>query len=304
MQYYLAPLEGITTSIYRNLYHKYFEPMDKYFTPFLVPHTKRSLANKEKREVDPIYNEGIYLVPQILTNHSEGFIDTVRKLKEYDYKEVNLNLGCPSKTVTGKGRGAGFLKEPEKLEKFLDEIYSACDIEISIKTRIGIEEEDEFDRLLEIYKKFPLKELIIHPRTLKDFYGNKIHFNSYSKALDKCSFPVCFNGDIRNEEDDKYVRETYPKTSAIMLGRGIVGNPNLLNEIKGKKPESDKTLDFMMELKEQYYELIKNEKQTLFKLKEICGYMSWFHPEDKKVFKKLMKTNSLESFSGVLGEVF
>ncbi|HIW21237.1 MAG TPA: tRNA-dihydrouridine synthase family protein [Candidatus Dorea intestinavium] len=304
MQYYLAPLEGITTSIYRNLYHQYFTPMDKYFTPFLVPHTKKSLANKEKRKVAPEFNQGLYLVPQILTNNAQGFLSTVEKLKPYGYQEVNLNLGCPSKTVTGKGRGAGFLKEPEKLEQFLEEIYAKCDVEISIKTRIGIEEEEEFLRLLEIYHKFPLKELIIHPRTLKDFYGNEIHFNAYQKALLDSPFPVCFNGDIRTKKDTEKINENYPTTNAIMLGRGIVGKPDLLQEIKEDEAKKEQTLDFMKALKEGYFNLTNSEKQTLFKLKEICGYMSWFHEEDKKIFKKMMKTNSLENFFILLEEVF
>ena len=79
---------------------------------------------------------------------------------------MNLNLGCPSGTVTAKGKGAGFLGEPEKLDRFLDEIFANTGMEISIKTRVGTDYEEDWERLLEIYSKYPIKELIIHPRLL------------------------------------------------------------------------------------------------------------------------------------------
>ena len=66
-------------------------------------------------------------------------------MQEYGYNEVNLNLGCPSKTVVTKGRGAGFLDRPDELDKFLDEIFRKCDVKISIKTRLGMDAPDEFE---------------------------------------------------------------------------------------------------------------------------------------------------------------
>ncbi len=144
MRYYLAPLEGITTRIYRRAYHDCFRPMDKYFTPFLSPHTKRGFNAKELAEILPENNKGMRLVPQILTNRAEDFLGTAEKLTYYGYGEINLNLGCPSKTVVSKGRGSGFLADPEGLDRFLDEIYSKAKVKISIKTRIGKDDPEEF----------------------------------------------------------------------------------------------------------------------------------------------------------------
>ena len=152
-RYYLAPLEGITTHIYRRAYHACFYPMNKYFTPFLVPHTKRGFNTRELNDILPENNEGMRLVPQILTNDAKGFLQTVEKLEDYGYEEVNLNLGCPSKTVVSKNRGSGFLAMPDELDRFLDEIYSGTQVRISIKTRIGKHSPDEFGRLLEIYNQ-------------------------------------------------------------------------------------------------------------------------------------------------------
>ena len=160
MKYYLAPMEGITGYIYRNSYEKFFGNIDKYFTPFIVPNKSRSLKTKELRDILPENNIGMNIVPQILTNDSEGFITTVMKLKQLGYNEVNLNLGCPSGTVVSKNRGSGFLAKRDELDKFLDEIYKIDDMKISIKTRIGKDTPEEFYELIKIYNKYPIYELI------------------------------------------------------------------------------------------------------------------------------------------------
>ena len=169
MKYYLAPMEGITGYIYRNAYEKFFHNIDKYFTPFIVPNQSRSLKTKELRDILPENNQGMNIVPQILTNDSEGFIVTAKKLKQLGYNEVNLNLGCPAGTVVSKNRGSGFLALRDELDRFLEEIYKIEDMKISIKTRIGKDTPEEFYKLIEIYNKYPLEELIIHPRTREDF---------------------------------------------------------------------------------------------------------------------------------------
>ena len=106
---YLAPMEGVTTFIYRNAQAAVYGPSDKYFTPFLEPHEKRSMKTKEQNEVLPEHNQGLYVVPQILTNRAEGFLELAETLQEMGYPEINLNLGCPSRTVVTRGKGSGFL---------------------------------------------------------------------------------------------------------------------------------------------------------------------------------------------------
>ncbi|MFV0364202.1 MAG: tRNA dihydrouridine synthase [Suipraeoptans sp.] len=304
MKYYLAPLEGITTYIYRSLYHKYFTPLDKYFTPFLVPHTKRGLNNREIKEVSPEFNKGMHLVPQIMTNSSEGFLSTVKKLREYGHNEVNLNFGCPSKTVVKKGRGSGFLKFPEEIDHFLYDIFEKSDINISIKTRLGFEATEEFEELLAIYNKYPLKELIIHPRTGKEFYSGTVHIDVYLNALTKTTIPICYNGDIKTNNDIETILHKSDKTIAIMLGRGIIGNPFLFESDHPDFELMDRIHNFLLELLSNYRVLCGNDKQALFKLKEIFTYMQVLFPDDKKLLKKMRKSESISAFSSALNELF
>lgn len=210
MNYYLAPLESVTTYIFRNAYHRYFLPLDKYFTPFIVPHPNKKFNTREKKELSTEHNHGLYVVPQLLTNKAEDFITTAKEIENMGYKEINLNLGCPSGTVVAKGKGSGFLAYPEELDRFLDNIYSKLDMKISVKTRIGKTSPDEFHRLIEIYNKYPLEELIVHPRLQTDFYKNKPNLQIFKEAVEMSRHSLCYNGDIYTVEDFQKFSEHFP----------------------------------------------------------------------------------------------
>ncbi|MDU1054403.1 tRNA-dihydrouridine synthase family protein [Clostridium baratii] len=305
MKYYLAPMEGITGYIYRISYEKYFGNIDKYFTPFIVPNNSRSLKTKELRDVLPENNEGMNIVPQILTNDSEGFIFTAKKLKQLGYDEINLNLGCPAGTVVSKNRGSGFLAKREELDKFLDEIYKIDDMKISIKTRIGKDSPEEFYELIKIYNKYPLEELIIHPRTQKDFYGNKPNLEVFKDALSLSNNIICYNGDIFTKDDhDKLIKE-FPEVDKIMLGRGILANPGLMNEVKNNIFIDKNTLkDFHDEIFNEYRELFNEDRNAIFRMKELWGYMIHIFSDNKKYAKKIKKAQKLDAYNDAISSLF
>lgn len=222
MKIYLAPLEGITNYVYRKALFTCFDGLDKYFVPFIRAKQNLNLSGREKKDLLPENNKGMYAVPQILTRKAEDFIRTVELLKEYGYREVNLNLGCPSKTVVTKGCGAGFLEDPGELERFLDTVFEKCDMKISVKTRLGMENASEFSELMKVYNKFPLEELIIHPRVQKDFYKNTPNLSAFAEAFVQSRNPVCYNGDIFCVEDYRRIREKFPELGAVMTGRGVL----------------------------------------------------------------------------------
>lgn len=246
---YIAPLEGITGHVFRQAYHTCINPhIQKYFTPFISPNQNRCMSGREKRDILPENNKGIALIPQILTKDPKRFLDTARELKEYGYTEVNLNLGCPSPTVTTKKKGAGMLADLSELERFLDAIFTNPPVEISIKTRLGIEKEEEWEPLLELYNRYPVKELIVHARLLKDFYKGTPRYGAFQLAMEKSVHPLCYNGDIftleeyqRRQKDFALARESWQQSErletnnagdlTVMLGRGILFHPWLSVEI-------------------------------------------------------------------------
>lgn len=305
MRFYLAPMEGITGYIYRNAYEKFFHNIDKYFTPFIVPNKSRSLKTKELRDILPENNEGMNIVPQILTNDFEGFIVTARKLQQLGYNEVNLNLGCPAGTVVSKNRGSGFLALREELDKFLEEIYKIEDMKISIKTRIGKDTPEEFYKLIEIYNKYPLEELIIHPRTRQDFYGNKPNLEIFKDALSLSKSPVCYNGDIFIVEDYNKLVNSFPEVDKVMLGRGVLANPGLIGDIKGNDFITKDTLKaFHDEIFNNYIELFNDDKNAMFRMKELWGYMIYMFTDNKKYAKKIKKAQKVIDYKQAVSSLF
>lgn len=305
MKFYLAPMEGITGYIYRNTYKKYFDNIDKYFTPFIVTNKGTSLKTKELRDILPENNKGINIVPQILTNNSEDFINTAKKLQQLGYNVVNLNLGCPAGTVVSKYRGSGFLAKREELDIFLDEIFKMDNMKISIKTRIGKDSPDEFYELIKIYNKYPLEELIIHPRTREDFYGNKPNLEVFKDALTLSTNPVCYNGDIFTSSDYDKLIKTFPDIDRVMVGRGLLANPALICEIKDNVYLDKKVLkDFHDEILEQYRELFNEDRNAIFRMKELWGYMIHIFSDNKKYAKKIRKSQKLDDYNDAISSLF
>jgi tRNA-dihydrouridine synthase len=305
MKYYLAPLEGITGYIFRNSYKKYFNNIDKYFTPFIVPNSSESLKTRDLKDVLPENNKDINVVPQILTNDSEGFIFTCKKLIQFGYNEINLNLGCPSGTVVSKNRGSGFLAKRDELDMFLDEIFKLDNIQISIKTRIGKDSPEEFYELIKIYNKYPVKELIIHPRIQKDFYGNKPNLEVFKDALSLSLNPVCYNGDIFTVNDYNELTKAFPELKTVMLGRGIIANPGLIDSIKNNTKLDKKILkEFHDEIFNTYMEVYNESRNAMLKMKELWGYMICIFSDNKKYDKKIRKAQNLSEYNEAVSSLF
>lgn len=301
MKYYFAPLEGITGFIFRNVHKKHFNGIDKYFAPFITPNESKKVMTKEIRDLLPENNQGICLIPQILTNDSQGFILTAKKLQQLGYAEININMGCPSGTVVGKNKGSGFLAFPEKVDQFLDEIFSSLDMDISLKTRLGRDDPEEFYSLLNIYNKYPLKELIIHPRIRQDFYNGHPRMDLYAYGFKNSKNPVCYNGDIFSREDIQKIETKFPGTDRMMLGRGLLMNPGLVDE-KCKDVRKE-IICFHNDLYDAYKEYMSGERNVLFKMKELWFYMIAFFPGNEKNFKKIKKAQKLCDYESAVRQI-
>lgn len=304
MNLYFAPLEGIGGYIYRNAQADYFEKADKYYSPFLAPNQNRSISPKEYKDIAPEHNEDITLVPQIMANNAEIFLKAAQELEQLGYKEINLNLGCPSRTVVTKYRGAGFLAKPDALEQFLEEVYSKLNIRLSLKTRLGMEDEEEFEHLLDIYNKFPVSELIIHPRVQTDYYKNTPRMESFLNALEKSKNQVVYNGDIFNKEKYQQVMKQMD-VSGVMLGRGVLANPALFGEIRGtEKLSKERLWEFHERLLADYTQEMSGERNVLFKMKELWFYLAWSFTNTEKYEKKIRKAQHLSDYRLVVKQLF
>lgn len=308
MKDYMAPMEGITNHIFRNAYHACFHPMDKYFTPFISAKPNKRLSIKETREISPEYNKGLIVIPQILTNQAEDFMQTARIMKEYGHYELNLNLGCPSGTVTAKGKGAGFLEDPDILERFLDKISDGLageGMNLSIKTRIGTFDEEDWELLIKIYNKYPLKELIVHPRIQKDYYKGTPRLHAFAAAVNLAEVPVCYNGDLFTVRSYQEIHKRFPETGIFMYGRGLIRNPGLVSEIRdGVKPDKTCFRRFHDRIYNDYRELLGDERNVLFRMKELWSYLSGSFSNSSKYAKKIKKAQHFGEYEAAISSLF
>lgn len=305
MKYYFAPLEGVTRSDFRRLHHKYFPGADKYFMPFISPTQDHLFTPRDMDEIAPERNEGINAVPQILSNYTEHFIWAARELKAMGYKEVNFNLGCPSGTVTAKGKGSGLLGKLRQLDDMLADIYYVVDMDISIKTRLGLVSPDEFDAILEIYNKYPISELTIHPRVQKDFYKLPVRVDEFAKYADRVNAPLCYNGDIFSPADCADICARFSKVEAVMLGRGLIRNPALISIIKGgSMPDKSVFRAFHDELYAAFKEKKWSDNAILCHMKEIWAYMDTLFVDSEKPIKALRKAKRLSDYSDAVNSIF
>lgn len=279
MEFYLAPLEGVTGFVYRNVYERLFGDVDVYVTPFITPNQKKVLRTRERKDIAPENNVGMHTIPQLLLNDVEKFFEIAEYLMGFGYSEVNINLGCPMATVVSKKKGSGFLNDPYQLEKFFDGVFSGMtqrnmDLQISVKTRIGIRDYEEWEDILKVYNRFPFQEIMIHPRLQKDFYNGTPNLDCFSYAMEYSKNPICYNGDIFTKEDYQRLVERFPTLSKVMIGRGIIGNPGLIREIQsGVSVTKEEIKSYHDALYEGYMEDLDCFKDTLFKFKELWTYL-------------------------------
>lgn len=305
MKFYFAPLEGVTGYIYRNAYNDFFGRIDKYFTPFVSPTSNKCFTSRELNDILPEHNKGLPMIPQILTNNAEYFIYTMNELKNLGYDEVNLNLGCPSGTVVAKGKGSGFLAQKEALDRFLYDIFNEASVKISIKTRIGKDLPEEFYDLIKIFNKYPLEELIIHPRVQKDFYKNTPNMELFKEALNSSENPICYNGDIFNVNDYNKLMEECPSLNSVMIGRGLIANPGLISEIEENKIADKELLrSFHDVVYTEYNGILSGDRNVLFKMKEFWFYMINMFSEADKYAKKIRKAKSVREYESIISMMF
>lgn len=301
MEICFAPLEGLTDSVFRRVHHTYFPGVDRYYMPFLSPTVHRCLTRKEERELPYADSVPFTAVPQLLTKNAEDFLWAARVCHDRGYREVNLNLGCPSGTVTAKGKGAGMLADPEALASFLDSIFSQAPTAISLKTRLGISSEEEFPALLEVFNRYPIHLLILHPRLRKDFYDSPIREASLRYALEACRAPLCYNGNLCSLDGIRSFSQKHPAVESVMLGRGLIGDPGMLTPGGSSSAVLEAYHDALLEA---YLSAFGGSRNAMFRLKEHWRYLLCRFEGSEKLGKRLRKTTDLAEYRSITREIF
>ena len=295
MKYYFAPMEGITTHVFRAVHSRRFPGADRYYTPFFSPTSDHLFTPRELRELTPEMRCAAPVVPQILSKCAADIVWAAEGLQDMGYTVFNLNLGCPSATVTAKGKGAGLLQKPDALDTLLADVFAASPIAVSLKSRIGYLAPEEFPRLLSIYRQYDAQELILHPRTRKEMYSGAVHMDAFALAAAGSPFPVVYNGDLFTAEDIRAFEAAHPETEAVMLGRGAAADPALFRRLRGGAAAS----------REELYEAYRAELggvNAMRKMKELWHYLSSLFIGADELAKKIARTKDVYKFNDYVSE--
>ena len=289
-----APMEGVTSAVFRRVHRRYFPEADLYYSPFIAPDSRGEFKTSRLRDLLGENNEGVPLVPQILAGRPEAFLGAARRLAELGYDRVDLNLGCPSATVVSKHKGSGLLGEPEQLDALLADIFSRTPVSVSIKTRLGFSSTDEIDDLMEIFNRYPITCLTVHARCREGFYKSPVDLDAFSRAFASAKIPVVYNGNIFTPRDYQAVTERFPSLNSVMIGRGAAADPALFRTIRGGP------LLCIEELKTYHRALIDellssglSEHFTTARMKELWFYLRALFPEEDRAYKAIVKSRNL-----------
>ena len=304
-RYDFAPLDGITKVVFRQVYHRLFGGADRYFIPFFSPTDQHILTKRDQRELDPAANAGLPVVPQVMTRRAPDFLWAAEVVADMGYTEVNLNLGCPSGTVTAKGKGSGFLARPEELERFFDEVFASVKLPVSVKTRLGVKEPEEFERLLEIYNRYPIACLTIHPRIQKQFYKGTVHRDWFAWAAERSRNPLCYNGDLVTVEDCGAFAADFPAVDAVMIGRGAIADPALLRKLHGGAPATRQEIqDFTRTLYQSYQDFYGQVGPAAQRMKEVWFFLIHLFEGGERHHKKMRRLRTPAEYEAVEAAIF
>jgi len=305
---YFAPLHGVTNFIFRNVYFKYFKGYDYAMAPFVMAVTSLNVRKKHVKDLLPVHNPNINIIPQILSNNPDDFIALSQNLVELGYTEINWNLGCPYRMVANKFRGSGLLPFPDRIDKFLDTVIPKLKSEISLKIRIGRNDKDEIFKLIPIFNKYPLKKIFIHPRTGIQMYKGNVDLETFSEVSKLLNHKIIYNGDIKDLKTWKMLKKRFSSIDSWMIGRWAISNPFLALEIKNEFINTQEKIGiikaFHDELFSEYKTVLHGPGHLLDKMKEIWTYLHISFDNPSALYKKISYCKNIEEYLKQIDKTF
>jgi len=298
----LAPIQGVTDYHFRNTFQKFFGGVDVFYSPFLRLDKDMQLKKSKVKDVLPENNEGVNLVPQILTNNADEFIHLSKYLYDLGYKNLNWNLGCPFAMVINRELGSGLLPHFNKINDLLEKVIPVIPSKVSVKMRIGLENDDDIFKILPILNNYPISEIIIHPRTGKQMYKGEVNTDAFEKCLDLTKHKISYNGDINTLEDFQNLKSRFGNINSWMIGRGLVSNPFLAEKIKQTNNDSQENKmlrfkEFHDALAQEYLNRLEGSSHFLNKMRVFWEYFSLSFSNSHKVYKRVKKATTIEKYN-------
>ena len=298
-------MRGITTMHYRQAFVRHFQGLDAEMAPFISTVNGEKINPRLLKDVLPENNSGLPLIPQLIGNKADDFVQMATALHDLGYDEINWNLGCPHKPIRRKRRGSGLLPHPGLVDAMLGQTCERSPCRISVKVRLGVADKSELTKLIPVLNRHPLSEVVVHPRTAEQMYTGTVDLDAFEEAFQALEHPVCYNGDIGSLAFFQTLEKRFPEVGRFMLGRGLLANPFLCEEIKNipsRANRIERIGDFHDELVSRYEAVLHGDHPVLGKMKEFWTYQATHLSNGRKMFKKLKKSQHLATYKAIVRE--
>lgn len=298
MKIWLAPLHGITNYMFRNSLYRHFGGIDYCVTPFLPVQETAKLNIKNWKDIWPKNNTTLPTVPQLMGNKPSHFVDTMRAVHdEYGYEAFNWNIGCPVAQVVRRRRGCGIMPDPDTVEEVVRTVTSQTPYRFSVKMRLGLKDPAEGLRILERLDDYPLDFIVIHPRLGEQMYDGMPDLEQMDIFYRHTRHRIIYSGDLFSAQDYERLQNRYPEIEDWMLGRGLLQNPFLAEQLKGEDT-GDRRQRFSKYYQKWTQEMLDavKEKSTLAKLKELWHYYACLFQLPSDALQQLLRINDFDAF--------
>ncbi len=303
----MAPLQGLTGHIFRAVYLRHFVGVDHSYCPF-VRLRAGQLHARDKRELAAGLAVGDGFTPQIIAASPAEASALCELLVEQGHRRVNLNLGCPFPMETKRKKGAGLLPYPHEVEKLLDALCRFKPaLNVSVKTRLGLEDDSEFLVLVPVFNAFPLDRIIVHPRTAKQMYGGLVAWDVFGTQTEKLTSPVIANGDMFTKKDAQDLLRAFPWIAGLMIGRGLLRDPFLPASIKGLDPPSspkNALRRFHDELLDAYLQSGMSPHHVIDKMRTFWPYFAHGFSEPARVARRFRLVRGMDRYQDLVEWLF
>jgi len=307
---WLAPLHGITYYNFRNCFIKHIKGFDYAIAPFIAAKSKTQFNPKKYPDLFPENNTTLPIIPQLMGNNPVEIVETINVLKEtFGYEQFNWNIGCPMHQIVRKKRGCGVMPYPDLVEEVVYEVCSKTSARFSIKMRLGMHNSKEGLDILQRLAPYPIDFLCIHPRLGIQQYEGNVDLDTFELYYNTTLHKIVYSGDINDVECFKYLQNRFPKIDNWMLGRGILQNPFLAEQIvetwcaASLHDHKSRFINFYNEYSELLLTL-KNEKIALGALKELWHYFAVFWNLETYGLRKLLQINSYQLLNDKVQQAF
>lgn len=307
MEFWLAPLHGITHYHFRNCLNRHVAGISVAVTPFLPVEAAGRLNVKKWVDIQPDNNVGLDIIPQLIGNTPSHFVDTIRALQGLGYERFNWNIGCPAAQVVRKRRGCGIMPYPEMVEAVVREVANQTTCRFSIKMRLGLKRPQESFQILERLQGYPLDFVAVHPRLGVQEYEGVPDLTAFQQLQNAFHYHFVYSGDIVDLLLYHHIQSYFNVVDCCLLGRGILRNIFLAEEL-----QSGKTLPREVRFRrfQHFYEDYTNTllsargpHAALANLKELWHYFATFFHLSPENLIELLRCTDYTAFDALVHDI-